>query len=178
MKITALGLLLSLTACVETTTPLCNQANKVDLPGMERTFSLDLFFDPSQPIQSLGVGIKRTGKGEYSVKTSEGNFPVSVCQFGNKKIMESQTKFGTYQQHVLSLQGGLFLNLMIIDAQTLEKGRVPYRIEERTSENILGLNALQSEEKTKALVIDTSKAEDKNFISNNSKAAALGFLFK
>ncbi len=167
--------LLLLAACVETTAPLCDNGNKVDLPGFERDYALTVLADPTQDMKDVKLNVSRKGPGEYQLNGKD----IVTCRVGRWVMGESVNSYGTYQQTILSqaVDGSASMNQMLIDKKDLLAHGVEFEIVEREASNSqhnwlnsFGLNAT----KQKVLLIKLDSAAAHAVISKVAKPSALG----
>ncbi len=176
MKMALVLPFLSLAACVETTAPLCDASNKADVVGFDRQYVLSTSFDPSKDVESAQIKIERLGVGEYTAGGSD----ISTCRLGRFNVAEQKTKFGTYEQSIVSVDpaGATSLNQLLVDAKALAAGGVSYEIVERET----GPKQKQwarsfgqlTNNKQKVMIINTDSPAARAVIEQNAKLSAFG----
>jgi hypothetical protein len=173
---------LSLTACIETTDPLCSDANRVDVPGFARQYRLSLLFDPAQDMKDSSINIIHVGVGRYKTETGlrAGN-EVSTCQVGRWTLAESSTDYGTYQQQILSIgrnNGTASMSSLLANRHALDKAGVSYQIVERTtrSSGWGKFLQLQNEEKHNVMVIRADSTAAKEALEKLAVPSGIGML--
>ena len=159
-------LLVSLTACFQTTTPLCTPANVTDLPGLEGSYEVRTYDEQKFETQKTSFSIRHTGTGAYSIENS----PMTVCQVGGKYLAQTDSKEGHYEFQWLrpSQDGGsIALASLAADLKTLQKLGVPYSIIDTQKPRALeALGLGDSDQKPKALLIDNSRVTGDVLVQN------------
>lgn len=97
-------------ACNEYTTPVCNDTNRVDVPGFEGSRGMVLP-SPDEEFTFLReeMIVERHGVGSYSGKNGEGK--MSTCRVDEKLILEGLTGYGDTMTTMFfdSAEGAVFL---------------------------------------------------------------------
>ncbi|MNL12154.1 hypothetical protein D3C87_1330160 [compost metagenome] len=181
VKMMGIAFLLSLSACVETTSPVCNKSNLIDVTKFAGDYQSSLLMDPSTDVVNQNLKIVRKALGRYELQVEGQNSEVAVCQVGAYKIAEFSTKYGTFQQSVISksAEGPLAFSQWIIDAKTLDAAKIPYEIVEREADGLAGLKVNPFEEepaKRAVLVINNSDAASAKTLSQKAVPSAMSML--
>jgi len=181
VKMMGIAFLLSLSACVETTSPVCNKSNVIDIPKFAGDYKSSLMMDPTTDVVSQNFKIVRKSLGRYDMQVDGQSSEMAVCQVGAFKIAEYPTKYGTFQQSVISksADGPLAFSQWIIDAPTLDAAKVPYEIVEREADGVGGLkmNPFADEPAKRAvLVINNSDAASAKILSQKAVPSAMSLL--
>jgi len=182
VKCLAVLSVLCLTACIETTNPLCSDANRVDVPGFARQYRLSFLFDPTQDMKNAAFNIIHVGVGRYKTETGlHGGSEASTCQVGRWTLIESSTDYGTYQQQILSIgrnNATASMNSILADRHALDKAGISYQIVERKKKPTYWRKffQLQNDEKHNVMVIKTDSAAAKEALEKLAVPSGIGML--
>jgi hypothetical protein len=162
MKLSALvtlALTLLLTGCNEYKSPLCNEKNRVDVPGLEGSFAMVIQNAEKFVQQKSVLPLKRVEVGLYQIGAGTQGQKVSTCTVGDRTLFETRSqKNQTYTSYMLSKTAlGFTLTFGFFDKNALDQAKVPYAIVERAGDAMSRM--FSDEKKDKALVVDNSSLD-------------------
>ncbi|MFN8943845.1 MAG: hypothetical protein ACK5WZ_04380 [Pseudobdellovibrionaceae bacterium] len=178
------SLLASFSACVETTMPLCNQSNKLDVPNFAKSYTSTVL-DSDFNLSNTKMLIQKAGTGMYSITTNGQVSPVSTCTLGSKTIAEFSTEYGTFQQYVLNVNdqntNTLSFSMLVTGQQDLNNAGLKFSIEERSASKVPrafhSAFGLREDGKNKVLIIKNENAQDNHALSLIAVSSLLGLTF-
>lgn len=187
-------ILFSLSACIETTHPLCTDENKKDLPGLEASYvgSLPMVAEDlvlgrmKMKIERMEEGLYRFSDPSSSRKlVSDGEaITYKTCAFGGLHIAETKNSHGTYSSYILNLsESGLALSYLLFDRGVLNEHSIKYSQVERPLSKMAqrALAAIHREENTetyKVFLIENPTDKETQVLKDNWETSFLGFTFR
>ena len=172
LKMSISALLLSLAACVETTSPVCDAGNAADLPGGKSEYAFQYMTEPGKPAESQKISIERLELGKYKFTTGGNSAAVNVCRVGRFIVGEVPTPFGTYKQHVMEAGANQTMNFSswMFDSSVLAQQGVQSQVVTRKVDPNLKLwsafMGAKDQPTEKVLVIDNSSAGANSVLSS------------
>jgi hypothetical protein len=189
-----LFLLTSLSACIETTHPLCTDENKKDFKGLDSSYvgSLPMVAEDlvlgrmKMKIERVEEGIYRFSDPSSSRKlVSDGDaITYKTCAFGGLHIAETKNAHGTYSSYIMNLsESGLALSYLLIDRGVLNEHSIKYSQVERPLSKLeqRALAAINREENTetyKVFLIENPTDKETQVLKDNWETSFLGFTFR
>ena len=186
--------LLALSGCIETSAPLCDQTNAIDVAGFDRDYAASILTDPSNEVVDAKITVQRTGVGRYRVEGAHnsavpGRDPAQpsdlmTCKVGSWTVAESATKYGTYSQSILSGDGKITsMNQVLVSAKDLAAKGVSFEVVERTipasrarafGVPFFASRENQGEVKLKAMIVKIDSQQASEAFAESARPSAIG----
>lgn len=164
--------MLLLNACVFYTTPFCTPEKRVDIPGFEGDYQLELMDNQFNAAVSP-LKVTRIEKGIYSIDGMSAR--TAVCDFNNKIVWEGEDSDhpGLWSSMIVDVfaldhgvSPGVDWSFSFFDRRVLDARKIPYQIQ-KVSKNFLDLSklgtlfkGLAGNEGSEIMIIDNSKVSN------------------